>query len=121
MPDFDASAWEERSPITGGLDSAGIGFFRTTVTLDVPVGYDVLLSFNFKDEEKPYRVEMWVNGWQMGRRVANLGCVATDLAELTVADRTCVQTAGALSGARGHSQLPGDQVGAFCSPRRVCR
>lgn len=77
MPDFDDSKWDVSSPITDGLEGAGIGFYRTTVTIDVPKGYDVVMSFKFADEDRPYRVEMWVNGWQMGRRVANLGCVAS--------------------------------------------
>ncbi|KAG8906903.1 hypothetical protein FRB99_005786 [Tulasnella sp. 403] len=55
---------------------AGVGFFRTTFSLKVPKGYDVMMSFEFVDREslgQPYRALLFVNGWMMGKRVGNLG------------------------------------------------
>lgn len=75
LPGFDDSTWGSASPITTGLSKAGIGFYRTTFSLDVEDGYDVTFSLDFADEDEPYRAEVWINGWQMARRVANLGCV----------------------------------------------
>ena len=75
LPGFDTSGWTVRD-IGEGLpgDSAGVGFFVTTFDLDIPKGYDVPLSFNFKEGEgQNYRAYFWVNGWMMGKRVANLG------------------------------------------------
>jgi hypothetical protein len=75
LPGYNTSAWEERD-LSAGLpdDKAGVGFFVTTFDLDVPKGYDVAMSFNFLEEEgQAYRAYFFVNGWMMGKRVANLG------------------------------------------------
>jgi hypothetical protein len=81
VPDsFNASdssgSWTRRD-LKEGLpnDSAGVGFFRTQFDLDTPSGYDVMMSFEFEDneEELPYRALLFVNGWHMGKRIANLG------------------------------------------------
>ncbi|KAI0313595.1 glycoside hydrolase family 35 protein [Amylostereum chailletii] len=74
LPGFDTSSWESRD-LSQGLPNAtvGVGFFVTTFALDVPSGFDVLMSFNFDDSTQPYRALLFVNGWMMGKRVANLG------------------------------------------------
>ncbi|KAL5482805.1 hypothetical protein ACEPAI_9400 [Sanghuangporus weigelae] len=78
LPSFDTSSWEDRN-ITDALPggAAGVGFFVTTFTLDIPDGTDVPISFVFdggSDETvQPYRAILFVNGWMMGKRVANLG------------------------------------------------
>jgi Beta-galactosidase jelly roll domain len=46
----------------------------TTFTLDVPEGLDAMFSFEFEEGlGQPYRALLFVNGWMMGKRVANLG------------------------------------------------
>ena len=79
LPGFDTSSWASRS-LSSGLpnDSAGVGFFVTTFDLRVPDGFDVLMSFNFDLTPAPYRALLFVNGWMMGKFVANLGYVARD-------------------------------------------
>ncbi|KAJ7689730.1 glycoside hydrolase family 35 protein [Mycena rosella] len=72
LPGFDDSAWEERTPFEG-LGQPGVGFFRTTFTLDLPQGYDIPLSFVFDSAVGHYRSQLYVNGWQMGKRIANIG------------------------------------------------
>lgn len=65
---------ESRSPITHGVESAGVGFYATTFDLKIPRGYDVPLSFVFKNASQAlngtqaaaYRVQLFVNGWQYG-------------------------------------------------------
>ena len=56
-----------------------MGFFVTTFNLDLPEDTDVPLSFVFDNDStattQPYRAILFVNGWMMGKRVANLGCV----------------------------------------------
>lgn len=49
----------------------------------MPLGYDIMTSFVFEDEEAelPYRALLFVNGWFMGKRVANLGYVFQSLTE----------------------------------------
>lgn len=83
LPGFDTSSWAKRS-LSSGLPNgaAGVGFFVTTFNLNIPKGTDVPLSFTFDDgvlmtngvSGQPYRAILFVNGWMMGKRVANLGC-----------------------------------------------
>ena len=74
LPEFDTSNWVTRD-LSDGLpdDAAGIGFFVTKFPLDIPPGFDVMLSFTFDESAQPYRALLFVNGWMMGKRVANLG------------------------------------------------
>ncbi|KAJ7639434.1 glycoside hydrolase family 35 protein [Roridomyces roridus] len=72
LPGFDDSDWEERTPFKG-IGQPGVGFFRTTFTLDLPAGYDIPLSFVFDSTVGQYRSQLYVNGWQMGKRIANVG------------------------------------------------
>ncbi|KAI0278189.1 glycoside hydrolase family 35 protein [Russula aff. rugulosa BPL654] len=74
LPGFDTSGWVERD-FSAGLPNgdAGIGFFVTTFPLNIPTGFDVMLSFTFDESTQPYRALLFINGWMMGKRVANLG------------------------------------------------
>ncbi|KAH8108699.1 glycoside hydrolase family 35 protein [Phellopilus nigrolimitatus] len=78
LPGFDTSSWVERD-LSEGLpgDNAGVGFFVTTFSLDIPEETDVPISFLFDGGSsltvQPYRAILFVNGWMMGKRVANLG------------------------------------------------
>lgn len=71
---FDDSNWGSRSFADGLPEAkAGVGFFRTEFDLNIPEGVDVPMSFVFDSIEQPYRALLFVNGWLMGKRVANLG------------------------------------------------
>ncbi|THH16529.1 hypothetical protein EW146_g4124 [Bondarzewia mesenterica] len=74
LPGFDTSTWESRD-LSSGLpnNTAGVGFFVTTFDLNIPDGFDVMMSFNFDPTMVPYRALLFVNGWMMGKFVANLG------------------------------------------------
>ncbi|KAG6828113.1 hypothetical protein H0H92_009165 [Tricholoma furcatifolium] len=72
LPGFDDSQWEFRTPFQG-LSEPGVGFFRTTFTLNLPKGYDIPLAVVFDSAEGWYRSQLYINGWQMGKRVANIG------------------------------------------------
>jgi hypothetical protein len=74
LPGFDTSSWVERD-FSAGLPNgaAGVGFFVTTFPLNFPPGFDVMLSFTFDESTQPYRALLFINGWMMGKRVANLG------------------------------------------------
>ena len=78
LPGFDTSSWQDRDlsdALPGG--AAGVGFFVTTFSLDISDGTDVPISFVFDggstETVQPYRAILFVNGWMMGKRVANLG------------------------------------------------
>ncbi|TFK27561.1 glycoside hydrolase family 35 protein [Coprinopsis marcescibilis] len=75
LPGFSTEGWTVRS-LSSGLPNrrAGVGFFVTTFKLDIPSYLDVMLSFEFTEPfGQPYRAYLFVNGWMMGKRVANLG------------------------------------------------
>lgn len=74
LPGFDTSSWSRRS-FSEGLpeNKAGVGFFVTTFNLDIPGGTDVPMSFVFEDNSERYRALLFVNGWNYGKRVGNLG------------------------------------------------
>ena len=77
LPSFPTSGWASRD-LSEGLpnQAAGVGFFVSTFKLDIPKGLDVMLSFTFEEPlGQPYRAFLFVNGWMMGKRVANLGLV----------------------------------------------
>jgi hypothetical protein len=75
LPGFDTSSWVSRDLSTGlPGGSAGVGFFVTTFTLNIPAGIDAFMSFTFEEPlGQDYRLYLFVNGWMMGKRVANLG------------------------------------------------
>ncbi|KIJ53974.1 glycoside hydrolase family 35 protein [Sphaerobolus stellatus SS14] len=74
LPGFDTSSWQTR-PLSAGLpgSEAGVGFFVTTFDLNVPADTDVPMSFIFEDNSERYRAILFVNGWNYGKRVGNLG------------------------------------------------
>ncbi|KAJ8507040.1 hypothetical protein ONZ45_g10555 [Pleurotus djamor] len=75
LPGFDTSKWVSRDLASGLPGSkAGVGFFVTTFKLNIPSDFDAFLSFTFEEPlGQPYRAFLFVNGWMMGKRVANLG------------------------------------------------
>ena len=76
LPGFNTSSWVLRD-LSEGLpnSAAGVGFFVTTFDLNISEGLDVPMSFTFDDTSQPYRAQLYVNGWMMGKRVSNLGYV----------------------------------------------
>ncbi|TFK90371.1 glycoside hydrolase family 35 protein [Polyporus arcularius HHB13444] len=74
LPGFDISNWTTRALSEGLPESkAGVGFFVTTFELRVSRGVDAMMSFQFSEENAPYRALLFVNGWKFGKRVANIG------------------------------------------------
>ncbi|RKK63882.1 putative beta-galactosidase E [Fusarium oxysporum] len=76
LPGAPVGSFETRSPIEG-VPNAGIGFFATNFTLDIPDGYDVPFSIVFTnssscvEKSRPgnFRIQLFVNGWQFGKYV----------------------------------------------------
>jgi hypothetical protein len=70
--------WASASPITG-TSKPGVAFYQTSFRLDLPRNYDIPLSFNFGNstnengETSDYRAQLWVNGYQYGKYVNNIG------------------------------------------------
>ncbi|KAL2851105.1 beta-galactosidase extracellular [Aspergillus pseudoustus] len=74
QPSPPVKPWKTSSPLEG-FSSAGIGFYTASFDLDIPVGWDIPLSFKFESGtgNKGYRVQLYVNGYQFGKYVSTLG------------------------------------------------
>ncbi len=75
LPNPPSQKWETRSPMNG-LTQPGVGFFSTSFDLNMPVGWDIPMSFTFGNSTSPpvpYRVQLFVNGYQFGKYVNHIG------------------------------------------------
>ncbi|WP_396595656.1 beta-galactosidase [Brevundimonas sp. R86498] len=75
LPEHNAADWTNAAP--SDLP-AGEYWLRTEVDLDLPRGHDHSLALTFGDPDTPrspgaYRVLVFVNGWQMGQFISNIG------------------------------------------------
>jgi beta-galactosidase GanA len=77
LPGFADSSWSTRSvPDTGSV--AGTSWYRTSFTLAVPSGHDASLGLTIGDASVPrsgghYRVLIFLNGWNVGQYIADVG------------------------------------------------
>ena len=82
LPGTPISDWQSSGGPTSGISSAGVAFYAAEVKLDIPSGWDVPLSFTFSNSSNAnaagnsapaYRVQLYVNGYQHGKYVHNIG------------------------------------------------
>lgn len=76
QPEPPSEDWELAHPVTDGISAPGVGFFSTSFDLNIPDGWDWPISFTFGNEtETPayYRAQLYVNGYQYGKFVSNIG------------------------------------------------
>ncbi|KAI0402590.1 glycoside hydrolase family 35 protein [Xylaria palmicola] len=76
LPAPPTQGWKRASPIRDGVASAGVAFYAASFDLDIPAGYDVPLGFVFANATRTganYRAQLFVNGWQFGEYINNLG------------------------------------------------
>jgi beta-galactosidase GanA len=79
LPGFPDGSWATRSvPDAPGSAVAGTAWYRTQFTLAIPAGHDASLGIAIGDPAVrasggAYRVLVFVNGWNMGQYVANVG------------------------------------------------
>jgi hypothetical protein len=70
--------WPSLSPLTG-TTKPGVALYTTSFRLDLPRNYDIPLSFSFGNttntngEVSDYRAQLYVNGYQYGKYVNNVG------------------------------------------------
>jgi hypothetical protein len=92
-PPLNSVEW---SAVTGGpmqgITNAGIGWYVTSFNLNMPQDYDIPIAFQFTNSSSSelvsnstasstgtgstvpaYRVQIYVNGWQFGKYVNNIG------------------------------------------------
>lgn len=68
LPGFDDSAWKNEGPVTFGLKKAGVNFYRTTFSLDIPENLDVPLGIEIATPKGTIaRVQIFVNGYVLLR------------------------------------------------------
>ncbi|KAG9102571.1 hypothetical protein FRC06_001765 [Ceratobasidium sp. 370] len=78
LPGFPDSNWTSGTPLAGGgVKSPGVNFYRTTFNVSFPEGYKsdvpLRLSFTPSDITSNYRVQVYLNGWLMGKYINNFG------------------------------------------------
>ena len=81
LPGAPISNWTSSAGPTAGLKAAGVGFYAANIPLNIPTGWDVPLSFTFTNSSSSgsgssapaYRVQLYVNGYQFGKYVNNIG------------------------------------------------
>jgi beta-galactosidase GanA len=73
LPGFPDSGWSTVAlPHTAG--APGVGWYRSTVTLNLPAGQDSPVALSITDNpSRRYSALLFVNGWQLGRYVNNVG------------------------------------------------
>jgi beta-galactosidase GanA len=73
LPGFKDSSWPTVS-LPVGDTTPGVSWYRTTATLDLPKGQDTSVGLQITDDaSRHYRALIYVNGWQLGRYVNDVG------------------------------------------------
>ena len=83
LPGAPTSDWDDsaQGPMSG-LSAPGVAFYATTFDLNMPAGYDVPIAFSFNNGTddrnsttpiQAYRCQIYVNGYQFGKYVHNIG------------------------------------------------
>ncbi|KAJ7067978.1 glycoside hydrolase family 35 protein [Mycena amicta] len=75
LPGFNDASWAKGSPMAKGMQHAGVMFYRTTFTLNVPAGLDYPMSIVLTNSTTNplFRSQLYVNGYQFGKYVNNIG------------------------------------------------
>lgn len=92
LPSPPTSSWKSSAGPQEGLEGPGIAFYTTSFDLDFPAGYDIPLAFSFSNATSnsssqqetytfangtarpaAYRAQLFVNGYQFGKYVHNVG------------------------------------------------
>jgi beta-galactosidase len=73
LPGFDDKAWKDTT-LPSSSNGAGVQWYRTDITLDLPAGQDIPVALKIEDApERPYRALIFINGWQVGRYINDVG------------------------------------------------
>jgi beta-galactosidase GanA len=77
LPGYPDARWQDAALPAAGAQ-AGTSWYRTTFDLNVPAADDASLGITIGDPSVPrstanYRALIFVNGWNMGQYIANVG------------------------------------------------
>jgi hypothetical protein len=82
LPAPPSDGWQDSTGPTEGLKKAGIAIYTTSFELNVPKEFDLPISIQIGNNPGPlvdaadrpaYRLQIYVNGWQFGKYVNNIG------------------------------------------------
>ncbi|HET9142803.1 beta galactosidase jelly roll domain-containing protein, partial [Actinophytocola sp.] len=74
LPESSDRFWRPVGVPSNGALSPGISWYRTTFRLDLPRDQDVPVGLRFGgDTARNYRVLIFLNGWNVGKYINNLG------------------------------------------------
>ncbi len=73
LPGFADSAWTAVS-LPHPDSRPGVSWYRTTFSLSIPATVDASLGLTITDAAaKPYRAQIFLNGWNVGQYISNVG------------------------------------------------
>jgi beta-galactosidase GanA len=73
LPGYPDDSWPAVS-LPASDPTPGVSWYRTTVALDLPKGQDTSVGIKITDDPtRHYRALIFVNGWQLGRYVNDVG------------------------------------------------
>jgi len=74
LPNYPDATWAAGNPLSG-VKSAGVNFYRTTFNPNIPDDVDVpvRLSITPSAQTSNFRVQIYLNGWQLGKYINNIG------------------------------------------------
>ncbi|KER00795.1 glycoside hydrolase family 35 protein [Aureobasidium subglaciale EXF-2481] len=81
LPGAPTSSWANSTGPMTGISYPGVAFYATTFDLDMPAGYDIPIAISFSNATSSsngstpvaYRSQIYVNGYQFGKYVSNIG------------------------------------------------
>jgi len=75
LPGAPIQTWNSSGGPLQGFNQTGVAFYAADLELNLPSGYDVPLSLVFSNSTAPtaYRAQIYVNGFQYGKYVSNIG------------------------------------------------
>lgn len=73
LPGFPDGRWVTAT-LPRTTDTPGVDWYRTSVRLDLPADQDIPIALRIHDAvPRHYRALMFVNGWQVGRYISDVG------------------------------------------------
>ncbi|QWT22205.1 beta-galactosidase [Bacillus sp. NP157] len=73
LPGFDDRRWAHAT-LPASTGEPGVAWYRTTFALDLPRDQDVPIALRIHDDAPHrYRAVIFVNGWQVGRYISDVG------------------------------------------------
>lgn len=75
LPNPPSTEWTSSNPVKDGISQAGVNAYTTSFELQIPVGWDIPISVVFTRNQPliNFRAQLFVNGYQFGKYVNNLG------------------------------------------------